>query len=596
MGIQQKYSSAKVLMVILVAFVLPPVFWFLLLFACNILSVQQILLVVASPVIPYVATYITGVLVYVRNSLKCVDALVENPIGASEGIKDRAKKVILSLPARLFVLNLIYCTIGPHAGMAGPWLASRGLWLYKSDNFIPFLSTQYFQAELIAYPILIICMIIAIFILLDIINEPLKFFQVKDNDKGFRLSQKFWLGGFGPTVLIVVLSWDYFFTFKKSIDAKDIIFWGFILILSFLSSYMFSRDVINKLKSIIADIADIEKTKDLTKKVEVAAADEIGVLSCCFNDFTSTLDEVMENIGTASGQLAAGSRNISDTVQGLSQGASEQAASIEELTASVEELASTIKQNADNTMQVDSLARHVRENAEESGHSMGKTVESMKQIASKIGIIEEIARQTNLLALNAAIEAARAGESGKGFAVVASEVRKLAERSATAAAEINKLSATSVAVAGEAGKRLEELVPDIKKTAELIQEIAAASEEQSSGADQIAKGLTQIDVVVQQNAASAEDLATTVEELSSQATTLDDAIGIFRLRTAKEITTRSIKPALGKIYVSGGTGYPKHAREKTKMATIVPVNQDSDEIDGRFVEYEGVTADNRALE
>jgi methyl-accepting chemotaxis protein len=175
----------------------------------------------------------------------------------------------------------------------------------------------------------------------------------------------------------------------------------------------------------------------------------------------------------------------------------------------------------------------VAQNAEESGKAVGQTVVSMKEIAGKIGIIEEIASQTNLLALNAAIEAARAGEAGKGFAVVASEVRKLAERSATAAGEINGLSKTSVGVAIEAGKRLEELVPDIRKTAELIQEISAASSEQSSGAEQIAKGVSQMDSVVQQNASASEELASTAEELAAQAERLQDGIDFFKLEAVE---------------------------------------------------------------
>ena len=259
----------------------------------------------------------------------------------------------------------------------------------------------------------------------------------------------------------------------------------------------------------------------------MARGDELGSLTTALIGLWRRLGEVTGGIKEAAVQVSEGAQELSSSAQALSQGSNEQAASIEELSASVEELASTIRQNADNTAQADGLARRVAQSAEVSGKAVAQTVSSMTAIAGKISIIEEISRQTNLLALNAAIEAARAGEAGKGFAVVASEVRKLAERSSKAAGEINELSKSSVSVAAEAGKRLEELVPDIKKTAELIQEIAAASAEQSSGAEQIAKGVTQMDTVVQQNASVSEELASTSEELAAQAEALREAIGFF---------------------------------------------------------------------
>jgi methyl-accepting chemotaxis protein len=308
-------------------------------------------------------------------------------------------------------------------------------------------------------------------------------------------------------------------------------------------------------------LSDIDKTE---RNREMARRDELGALGKAIRILIQKQTSVVQDIQTSAAQVSSGSEQLSAMAQVLSQGASEQAASIEELSASVEELASTIRQNADNTKQVDGLAKRVRENAEASGRSVSDTVESMKQIASKIGIIEEIARQTNLLALNAAIEAARAGEAGKGFAVVASEVRKLAERSATAAAEINELSAKSVAVAGDAGKLLEELVPDIKKTAELIQEITAASDEQSSGAEQIAKGVTQLDMVVQQNASSSEELASTAEELSGQAASLTSTIGFFKISNAGSALEASPrKPRL--IETAAAT---KNDRPSTAITTL----------------------------
>ena len=316
----------------------------------------------------------------------------------------------------------------------------------------------------------------------------------------------------------------------------------------------------------------------------IARGDELGDAGRSLDAMLQALKKVVNEIKVSSQEVSSGSAQLSDTAQGLSQGANEQAASIEELSASVEELASTVHQNADNTKQADSLSRRVADNAVESGKSVEETVASMKEIASRISIIEEIARQTNLLALNAAIEAARAGEAGKGFAVVASEVRKLAERSAKAAGEINQLSKKSVSVAGEAGKRLEELVPDIKKTAELIQEIAAASEEQSGGAEQIAKGVTQMDTVVQQNASSSEELAATAEELAGQAISLSNIISFFKTESEDASVdspyekTRHDKPVPS---VKKAPENPHTARSGAAARTsIVPVpTEDSSDAD-----------------
>lgn len=227
---------------------------------------------------------------------------------------------------------------------------------------------------------------------------------------------------------------------------------------------------------------------------------------------------------TAVDNVASASQQLSSASEETSQGATEQASSVEEVSSSMEEMSSNIRQNADNSQQSQKIAAKAAEDALEGGRAVVQTVSAMKDIATKISIIEEIARQTNLLALNAAIEAARAGEHGKGFAVVASEVRKLAERSQTAAAEISLLSSNSVQIAESAGAMLEKLVPDIKRTAELVQEIAGASREQDAGVTQINQAVQQLDQVIQQNASAAEELASMSEEMAAQADQLQSVI------------------------------------------------------------------------
>jgi len=241
------------------------------------------------------------------------------------------------------------------------------------------------------------------------------------------------------------------------------------------------------------------------------------------------LTEVVESVKNTADGVAAGSQELTSSSEQMSQGATEQAAAAEEASSSMEQMTSNIKQNADNASQTEKIALKSSGDAKEGGKAVTETAEAMREIAGKISIIEEIARQTNLLALNAAIEAARAGEHGKGFAVVASEVRKLAERSQTAAAEINQLSASSIKVAERAGDMLTKIVPDIQRTSELVQEITASSNEQNSGAEQINSAIQQLNQVIQQNAATSEEMAATAGELSSQADQLLDKISFFRL-------------------------------------------------------------------
>ncbi len=263
--------------------------------------------------------------------------------------------------------------------------------------------------------------------------------------------------------------------------------------------------------------------------VDVKLASEKDQLGKALQTMAASLREIISQIMSSADNVASGSQGMSSASEEMSQGATEQAASAEEASSSIEEMTANIRQNADNALQTEKIAVKAAKDAREGGAAVNATVAAMKEIAGKILIIEEIARQTNLLALNAAIEAARAGEHGKGFAVVASEVRKLAERSQVAAGEINQLSVSSVEVAEKAGNLLEAIVPNIQRTAELVQEIAAASREQDAGAEQIAKAIQQLDQVIQQNASASEEMASTAEELSSQSEQLQDVIGFFRI-------------------------------------------------------------------
>jgi len=302
---------------------------------------------------------------------------------------------------------------------------------------------------------------------------------------------------------------------------------------------------------------------DLT--VQAKALSEKDTLGQALIKMLQNLRTTVAEVSNAAGNVATGSEEMSSTAQQLSQGATEQAAAAEESTSSMEEMAASVQQNADNARQTDKIASKAADDARSSGEAVIRTVTAMKQVAEKISIIEEIARKTDLLALNAAVEAARAGEHGKGFAVVASEVRKLAERSQTAAAEISRLTVEGVQTAEGAGDLLSKLVPDIQKTAELVREIAAASAEQSTGAAQVNKAIQQLDQVIQQNSSASEEMASTAEELSSQAELLQTTIAFFKTGTDGEIRQQQARKA-----ALGNQARPKASRTRAAERQPAP--------------------------
>jgi methyl-accepting chemotaxis protein len=294
-----------------------------------------------------------------------------------------------------------------------------------------------------------------------------------------------------------------------------------------------------------AKVADAIAAGDLTVAAKrLSEKDSLGI---ALETMLDRLKKFVNEALSASQNVANGSEELSASAGQMSQGATEQASATEEASSSMEEMASNVKQNADNAGQTEKIARQSADDAAASGAAVLRAVQAMETIAAKITIVQEIARQTDLLALNAAVEAARAGEHGRGFAVVASEVRKLAERSQAAAGEISTLSLGTVKSAQEAGQMLQKLVPDIRRTADLVGEITAACREQDVGVAQINQAIQQLDQVTQQNAAASEQVSATSEELSTQAEQLQRTISFFRIDEAEGARAPKVEHAVGSL-------------------------------------------------
>jgi methyl-accepting chemotaxis protein len=303
---------------------------------------------------------------------------------------------------------------------------------------------------------------------------------------------------------------------------------------------------------------------DLTVRITDISKDEIGQMLGAQQNLIAKLNQIIGEVKGAADALANASGQVSATAQSLSQSSSEQAASVEETTASIEEMTASITQNTENAKVTDNMATKSSVEAEQGGSAVKETVEAMKSIAGKIGIIDDIAYQTNLLALNAAIEAARAGEHGKGFAVVAAEVRKLAERSQVAAQEIGQLAGSSVKMAEQAGKLLDEMVPSIKKTSDLVQEIAASSQEQSAGVGQINGAMGQLNKATQQNASASEELAATSEEMGGQAAQLQELMEFFKIEAQGRVGAGSTAKKARPVAVAAAA--PRAAARPARQA------------------------------
>ncbi|HEX3010251.1 MAG TPA: methyl-accepting chemotaxis protein [Bacteroidales bacterium] len=347
------------------------------------------------------------------------------------------------------------------------------------------------------------------------------------------------------------------------------------------------KDEIGRLAAAFKNLAEtmnrISKSAKLISKgdltVEISKRSENDELLGSLSEMVSHLNEIVGQIVESANNVSLSSKEVNNTAIQLSQGANEQASSAEEISSSIEEMTTTIQQNSDNASQTEKIAVVSSQSIEEVNQASLRSLEAIRQIVEKIKIINNIAEKTDILAINAAIEAARAGEHGKGFAVVAAEVRKLAETSQKAAIEINQFSAGSLKITEDTSALMSKMIPDIKRTAQLVQEIAASSQEQSAGAGQISKAIEQLSQVTQQNSAAAEEMSSNSEELASQAEVLKEAISFFKTSKESEIKSSKVKSKPVNEHIQSTLLSQRY------VTNNVEKSQENDHFDSLFTKY-----------